>query len=121
MKPLLKKELPDFLKRFDSFIDGEIRHVEIISPTVIKVTLAGQDSARGFDWITVEFEFGGVSDARLLDDSKLSFADMSEAISLINEDDSFAFGLGRYSSLSGVKNSSFYIISDTLKYQEGTF
>ncbi len=121
MKPLLKKELPNFLERFDSFIDGEVRHVEVVSPTIIKVTLAGQDSARGFDWITVEFEFGGVSDARLLDSSKLSLLDMSEAISLISENNMFAFGLGKYSNLSGIKNSSFYIICETLKYQEGTF
>ena len=121
MKPLLKKDLPNFMERFGSFIDGEVRHVEVVSPTVIKVVLAGQDSARAFDWITVELEFSNVSDAGLLDNSKLSLIDMSEAISIINEDNLFAFGLGQYSNLSSIKNSNLYIISESIKYLEGAF
>ena len=70
MKPLLNKELPNFLKRFGNFVDGEIRSVDIVSPTQMKLILAGQDEARGFDWLTIEFLFDGVSDAKLIDSSK---------------------------------------------------
>ena len=87
MKPLLVKDLQSFLKRFGDFVDSEFRHVEIVSQSTINIILAGQDSARGFDWVTVEFEFSGIDDARVLDNSKLSHVDMSEGISIINEDD----------------------------------
>ena len=121
MKPLLKKDLPTFLKRFGSFIDAEFRHIEVVSPTVICITLAGQDSARGFDWITVEFEFSGVSDARLIDSSKLSHVDVGDGISIIYEDGLFAFGIGEYTTISGLKSSTCQITSSSLKYQEGQF
>jgi len=121
MKPLLEKELPTLLKRFDNFIDAELRSIEIISPTIIKITLAGQDSSRGFDWITVELEFNDVSDAQLVESSKLSYLDMSDGVSIIFTDNLFAFGIGTYNSSSNIKNSSSFIISASLKYAEGSF
>ena len=119
MKPITNVQ--EFVKRFDGFIEGEIRCIKIISPTTMLVTLAGQDSARAFDWITIDLEFSGVSDARLLDDSKLSLVDMSDGISIINEDNKFAFGIGKCNNLSGIKNATAYIESENLKYQEGSF
>ncbi|QOY54662.1 hypothetical protein HUE87_12525 [Candidatus Sulfurimonas marisnigri] len=121
MKPILAKELPNFLKRFGNFVHGELRNIEIISPTVIKLTIAGQDSARGFDWLTIELELSGVSDAKLLDSSKLLHVDMSNGINIIFEENSFAFGIGDYHNLSGIKNAVCYIISSSIKYKEGLF
>ncbi|MCF6339741.1 MAG: hypothetical protein L3J10_03165 [Sulfurimonas sp.] len=121
MKPLLAKELPEFLKRFGNFVDTEFRHIKIISPTIIIVSLAGQDSARGFDWISVDFEFSGVSDTRLLDNSKLSHIDMSDGISILFESTQFIFGIGSENKISALKNSICQITSSTLKYQEGSF
>lgn len=121
MKPLVKKDLDTFLERFDNFIDGELRNIEVSSATTIKITLAGQDKSRGFDWITVDLEFSGVSDARLIDNSKLQHVDMSDAVSILNESNSFAFGIGNYLNLSSIKNSTLYVISENIKYQEGTF
>ena len=121
MKPLLPKELPSFIKRFGNFIDAEIRTIEVISPTTMKVVIACQDSARGFDWLTINLEFTDISDARLLDNSKLPLIDMSDGISLIYEDNSFAFGIGDYYNLSGIKNATSYIISSSIKYEEGSF
>lgn len=121
MKPLLAKELQTFLKRFDNFIDCEIRHVEVISPTTVKITITAQDSARGFDWLCIEFEFNGISDAKLLDNSKLLHVDMSDGISLIYEENSFAYGVGNYNNLSGIKNAVSFIISSSIKYEEGPF
>lgn len=121
MKPLLAKDIKPLLTRFSHFTDGELRSIEIISPTIIKITLAGQDSARGFDWLTICFEFSGVTDAKLFDSSKLSFIDMSGGINIIYEDGSFAFGIGDYKNLLNIKNSVCFLISSALKYEEGAF
>ena len=121
MKPLLAKELPEFLKRFGNFIDAEFRHIEILSPTTIKISLAGQDSARGFDWVSINFEFSGVSDARLLSNSKLPHIDMSDGINILFEDTQFIFGIGNENKISALKNSICQITFSTLKYQEGSF
>jgi len=118
VKPLLAKELPTFLKRFDNFVDAELRHVEVVSPTVIKVSIAGQDTARAFDWLVIEFEFNGVSDAKLLDSSKLLHVDMCDGISLIYEDNCFTFSIGKNETISSSKNSIFYIVGSSLKYNE---
>ena len=80
VKPLLKKDLSAFLKRFDGFKDAELRSIEIISPTIVKITLAVQDSAREFDWITIKLELSEIIDARLLENSKLPHVDMSVGI-----------------------------------------
>lgn len=120
MKPLLDKNLASFLKRFDGFIDAEFRSIEIVSPTTVKITLAAQDSARGFDWITIELEFNGVNDARVLDNSKLSHIDMSNGITLIYADNQFVFGVGDY-NYSNITDSICYIKAISLKYLEGGF
>lgn len=121
MKPLLKKDIEGFLKRFGSFVDAEFRSIEILSPTSLKITLAAQDSAREFDWITVDLEFNGINDAKLLDNSKLSYIDTNEGITLISENSRFAFAIGGYSNFSNITDSACYIKADSLKYKEGIF
>lgn len=121
MKPLLANNLNSFMERFDNFRDGEFRSIEVVSPTTITITLAGQDSARSFDWISMKFEFSGVINAELLENSKLSFVDMSEGVSIINTDNLFAFGLSKCYNIPSVKNSACHIISSSLKYEEGLF
>lgn len=121
MKPLLKKDLSLFLKRFDDFKDAELRSLEIISPTIVKITLAAQDSARGFDWITISLEFDDISDAKLPQNSKLSYINMSEGVTLIHADNSFAFAVGKYETLSSAKNSVCFIFSSCIKYKEASF
>jgi len=121
MKPLLAKDLDTFLKRFGYFRDGEFRHVEIISPTTISLTLATQDEARAFDWVTITLEFNGVSDAVLLDNSKLNLVDMGDGISIINENNLFHFGIGKCNNLSSIQTSTCQVVSSSLKYEEGLF
>jgi len=121
MKPLLQTELQTFLKRFNNFRDAEIRSVKILSATNIELTFALQDSARAFDWITLTLSFYGVSDARIVDDKKLAFVDMSEGITLIFKDNLFAFGAGECYNISTLKNSALYLIAENIKYQEGQF
>lgn len=121
MRPLLADNLDSFMDRFDNFRHGEFRSIEILSPTTIAITLAGQDSAREFDWISMKFEFNGVSDAKLLENSKLSFVDMSYGVSIINADNLFAFGLGKCDTIYSIKSSACHIVSSSLKYEEGLF
>ncbi|WP_455757239.1 hypothetical protein [Sulfurimonas sp.] len=119
MKPITNIE--EFLKRFDHFKDGEFRSIEVASPTAMLVTLSGQDSARAFDWVSMKLEFNGVSDARLLDTSKLSLVDMSNGISIIKNNNKLAFGIGECYNISNTRNSTCFILCDSLKYEEGLF
>ncbi len=119
MKPL--NDIQTFLKRFDNFKDGEFRSLEVLSPTVMLVTLVGQDEARAFDWVSMKLEFNGVSDARLLDETKLSLLDMSDGISIINDGSSLAFGIGECYNVPSIKNSSCFIESSSIRQEEGTF
>lgn len=121
MKPLLQTQVPAFLKRFDNFKDAEFRSLEIISPLLITLTLATQDSARAYDWVTITLEFSGVSDAKLLSEKQLAYIDMSEGISLISIENKFAFAISECYNIASVKNSSLYLIADSLKYKEGQF
>ena len=109
------------LARFNSFKDTDFRSCEVTSATDVKLIFAVQDEARAFDWITLTLEFSEVSDARLIDSSKLAYIDMSEGISIIKEGDSVAFGIGECYNIASIKSSSSFIVSKGLKSFEGTF
>jgi len=121
MKPLAKTEIAKFSKRFENFQNAEFRSVEIISAFEIALTIAVQDSSRGFDWITLKLLFSEISDAKLVEDSKLPYIDLEDGISLLTLDDSVAFAIGECYNISTVKSSIFYIICKSLKYEEGSF
>ena len=121
MKPLEKNQVQEYLQRFDNFKDGELRNIEVVSPYVIRVTLAGQDKAREFNWITVTFEFVVVNGARLIDNSKLEYVDMSEGINIVSHENIFAFGLGDCYNIASAERSQLYILCTSLKYEEGAF
>lgn len=119
MKPLLNVEA--FLKRFNHFKDGEVRSLEVLSPTTMLITLAGQDEARAFDWVSVNLEFSNISDAQLIEDSKLSLIKMSEGISIIKSTDTLAFGIGECKNEAGIKSSTCFIIASNIKFEEENY
>ena len=121
MKPLVSADIDKFVDRFNHFIDAEFRSIEILSNGSIKFTFALQDKTREYDWISLELEFYGVSDAKLLDDTKISFVDMSDGVTFLDIDNKFAFAIGNYNSYSPLKDSICFIVSDSIKYQERTF
>jgi hypothetical protein len=121
MKPLHNAEITKFLERFDDFKGSEVRSIKIISSTEIEMTLTAQDRARAFDWVTVELLFSGVSDAQLIDESKLAYIDMDDGVSIIREADNFAFALGHYQNIIPLKDAQLYIVSKSIKYNEGAF
>jgi len=108
------------LERFEHFKDAEFRSLELLNATEIKLTFAVQDKARAYDWITVEFHFTGVSDAKLLDDSKFSLVDMSDGISIF-QDSLEVFAIGEYNNTTNAKDSLFYIFAQNIKAHEGEF
>ena len=112
MQPLLLNDLKSFLSRFDDFKGSEFRDLKIISPTSFKIALATQDKARGYDWISIDFELTGAAAANLLDNSKLTLIDMTDGIEISHNGTHFAFN---------ILNSTFFIECLQIKYQEGTF
>ena len=119
MQPITN--IDTFLQRFNNFKDAEFRSIDIGSATTMSVVFATQDEARSFDWITVTLEFNEISDAKLLDDSKLSLVDMQDGISLITDNKRVGFALGRYNTITSIKDSVCYIKSNSIKYSEGSF
>lgn len=121
MRSLLQRETSAFLERFDNFRGAEFRSLKIINPTNIRVTFGVQDRARAFDWISISIDFYGISDAQLLDEEKLKHLDMSDGVSLLFEEGLFAFGTSECYNISSLKNSSIYLIAESIKYEEGQF
>jgi len=109
------------LERFLNFKDAEFSSLEIINPTEIHVSFRVQDKARDFDWISLSLKFFGVKNARLIENSKLSFLDMSDGVSIITEDGILAFALGEYNTLKTIQNAPLFIIASDMKYTEGEF
>ena len=121
MKPLLANKTTELLIRIDNAIDGELYAVTMNSPLNFTIELSVQDKNRGYDWINIAFEVDGVSDARLIEDEKLSLVDMSEGISIVYENGTAAIGIGKYTSLDSIKSSALYLIGSTIKYEERSF
>ena len=121
MKPLNSSQTAKFLERFDDFKGSEIRSLEILSASEMKLTLAAQDKARDYDWITINLLFTDISDARLVDDSKLAFLDMDEGVTILFDENQYGFSVGSYSNLSSLKDAALYIIAKNIKYDEGAF
>jgi hypothetical protein len=121
MKPLLKKDIPSFLDRFDNFTSSEIRELKVITPTSFELTLTTQDKARAYDWITLSIAFNGIIDAKLVDESNLAHIDLSDGMSIVDDNGMFAFGVGECYNTSCIKSSVLYIVSKEIKYNEGIF
>lgn len=111
MKPLTKKDIEPFLKRFDNFIDSELKEIQIVTPTSVKFIFFIQDSSREYNWVDLEIEFDDILEASLLDNSKLSFVNMDDGISLSHNGTNFAFK---------INNSTSYIKSSYIRYEEKT-
>lgn len=121
MKPLLSNKTAELLTRIDKAIDGELYAVTMNSPLNFTIELSVQDQNRGHDWINIAFEVDGISDARLIEDEKLSLVDMSEGISIVFEDTTCAVGVGNYNSVESIKSATLYLIGSSLKYEERPF
>ena len=121
MKPLNSNKASELLTRIDNAIDGELISVVMNNPQSFTVEFSVQDKNRGYDWINIAFEVDGVIDAKLIDDSKLSFVDLSDGISLIYEEGKLLLAVGSYNTLQSAKSATLYLEGTTLKYEERPF
>lgn len=121
MKPLTASMIETFYQRFDRAVNGELRSVNILNPSTIMLRLSVQDEARAFDWIDLELEISGISDARLIEDKQLPFVDMSEGISIVFEGSEVIVCVGGYRDFEAARHAPLFIQGSALKYQENTF
>ncbi len=121
MKPLHVSELNNFLSRFQRFIGSEIKTITLKSPTVIEVSVSVQDAARQYDWIDLVFELSNVSNALLMENSKLAYLDMSEGITVIVSAKEAIFCYGDYVSHESAKDSPLHIFAQSIKFKELPF
>jgi len=121
MKPLRADNLESFNRRFNYAKDAMLNSLDVIDATTISLRLSVQDEGRGFDWIDIVVEVSGVSDARLVDDNRLSLIDMSDGLSVIFEDGVVIVAVGSYKRVDSAVNAPLFIKGSTLKYQENSF
>ena len=121
MKPLLPNKAKELLTRIDNAIDGEIYAVTMNNPQNFTIELSVQDKNRGYDWINIAFEIDGVSDARLIEDEKLSLVSLDEGISLLSENGSIGIAIGHFTTLSTLKDAVVYLVGSSVKYEERNF
>ncbi len=121
MKPLLSNKTNELLERIDNAIDGELHSVTMNSPINFTIEFSVQDANRGNDWINIAFEIDGVSDARLIEDNKLPFVDMSEGVSIVFEGSVCGLAIGKYSSINALEDATLYLLGSSIKYEERPF
>ncbi len=121
MRPLLGPEVEAFEARFDYAINGTLRSLSVSNPQTIVLRLSVQDEARGFDWIDLEIEVSGVTDARLVEDDKLGFLDMSDGITVMFESGEAIVAVGEFDYLESALDAPLFIRGSALKYQEKPF
>ena len=121
MKPLLPNNFTELLTRIDNAIDGELISVTMNNPKNFTLELSVQDKHRGYDWINMAFEIDGIIDARLADDNAFSLIDMSEGISIIEADGTIGLCIGKYSTLSALKDAKLFLLGQSIKYEERAF
>lgn len=91
--------------------------LEVLTPTIFKVTLTVQDKNRAFDWVNMNLEFSGVSESKLLNNSALKAVDMQEGVNVKFDSDGLEFGFGSDEYLS----SPLHLRAKNLKYEESSF
>jgi hypothetical protein len=89
----------------------------MLTPVSFKITLTAQDKNRAFDWVNLNLELSGVTDAKLLDDKALKAVDMEEGLNINYTDEGIEVGFGSQEYLS----SPLRLHAGSLKYEETDF
>jgi hypothetical protein len=105
------------MERFDDIRGGEIVSLQILTPTSFKIALTAQDKNRSFDWVNLNLELHGVTDAKLLDDNALKAVDMEEGVNISFSGDAIEVGFGAHEYLA----SPLHLRAETVKYEETDF
>ena len=121
MKPLLSNKIPELLTRIDHAIGGELISLTMNNPQNFTIEFSVQDKNRGYDWINIAFEVDGLSDAKLIEDTKLSYVDLSEGISILYKEGLVLLGIGKYESSESSKDAILFLEGNSVKYEERPF
>jgi len=89
----------------------------MITPTSFKIVLTAQDKNRAFDWVNLNLELHGVTDAKLLDDNALKAIDMQKGVNISFTDGGVEVGFGAHEYLA----SPLRLRAETVKYEETDF
>ncbi len=89
----------------------------MLTPTSFKITLTAQDKNRAFDWVNLNLEMHGVTDAKLLDDNVLKAVDMQEGANIAFSSGGIELGFGSQEYLA----SPLRLRAETVKYEESPF
>jgi len=119
VKPLKASSLTPLLVRLDHLCGGDLCSITTLSPTSLSIRFSVQDSARGYDWIDIQFVVSGVSNAKLVSDNVLSSLDMSEGITVEINANTCALAIGAYKGR--VNEAPLYIMGTSMAYEELPF
>jgi len=111
------EEINSLLKKYKNFIGAQVRSIRTTSETSKVMTLVLQDDD-GEDISSVKLEFINVNSSRTLPDSALAYMDMMSGISIIYENEKYAFTIGRATTMLAVHNTPVFIISDDIKIED---
>lgn len=111
------QNITPILEKYNNFTDAQIRSVKTISEDTKVVTIVLQDDD-GEDLNSVEIEFSGIKESRILDNSVLAFMDMMSGISIVKEHDLYGFALGRGTAMLHVHNAPFFIVASAIEIRE---
>lgn len=108
------QEINTLLEKYDNFKGAQIRSVEYISLTERIVTLGDEDED-GEDMYSVKLTFSDIQSSKILEQSVLSYLDMSSGITLIKENGLYGFAIGKGSAMLHVHNAPIYIVAAKIK------
>lgn len=89
----------------------------MITPVSFKIALTVQDKNRAFDWVNLNLEFNGVTDAKLLEDNALKAVDMQEGGNIAFSPEGIEVGFGAQEYLA----SPLRLRAENIKYEETEF
>ncbi|MBL1243771.1 MAG: hypothetical protein COA39_005160 [Sulfurimonas sp.] len=108
------QEINTLLEKYNNFRGAQIRSVEYISKTERIVTLGDEDED-GEDMYSVKLTFSDIQSSKILEQSVLSYLDMSSGITLIKENGLYGFAIGKGSAMLHVHNAPIYIVAAKIK------
>lgn len=108
------QEINTLLEKYNNFKGAQIRSVEYISLTERIVTLGDEDED-GEDMYSVKLTFSDIQSSKILEQSVLSYLDMSSGITLIKENGLYGFAIGKGSAMLHVHNAPIYIVAAKIK------
>lgn len=111
------QNITPILEKYNNFVDAQIRSVKNLSEDSKIVTIVLQDDD-GEDLNSVEIEFSGIRESRILDNSVLAFLDMGSGISVVKEHELYGFALGRGTAMLHVHNAPLFIVASQITMRE---